>query len=222
MSLAPQPAAASQREKATRQFDTLWSQRYNEYVGQLPALAARHKAAVEAIVSKPFTFAPGDTRFDELVKLSEDDARNSGRGQEIESFLAHMKTRPSLGISQAYLQGRVQKIEELTASANAAGKAVLAMSNSGNVTFGKLFETAEQAAMQRGDAMGRTDEMLLIIQNFGAYMSDVAEASQRDAQNRARWGAVLSAMGRSLSTPPPQQHFVNCTNLGGMVNCTGQ
>lgn len=219
---APAHAMASQREKASRQFEALWSQRYNEYVGQLPALAARHKAAIEAIVSKPFTFAPGDNRFDEMVRLSEDDARNSGRGQEIEGFLAHMKARPSMGISQAYLQGRVQKIDALTASANAAGNAVMAMASAGTSTYGQLFEAAEQAAMQRGEAKGRTDEMLLIIQNFGAYKADVSAASQRDAQRRARWGAALSAMGRSLSTPQPRPHFVNCTNVGGMVNCIGQ
>jgi hypothetical protein len=219
------PAIASQRERSTKQFEALWNERLNSYRSAATASAARHKAAADALTSKAFTFTAGDSRFDELIGAAENDSRNSGKGSELSGFLAHIKSRPSPAVSQAYLQGRVQQVGDKASEADRARDVLAAALKSTQTTYAKLYVDAEQAAMTRGEAIGRTQELQLIIENFDSYSADFAAAGQRDSDNRSRWMAALAGMGRSLSVPPPPMRpvtSVNCTTMGNMTSCTGQ
>ena len=212
--------AKSQREKATLQFEAMWNQRLVGYRTQAATTATKHKAAFEAIASgSPFVFADGDPRFSQFVDASDANAYVGGRGEELEAFLAQLKSRQSVGLLQAYLQGRVQWTEGLAAVAERERLSLMAISKAEGTAYGKLFEAAERASMARGDAAGRTDEMVLIIQNLGPFMSDLASATQADSVRRARIGAALRAIGQSLNRPTYQVH---CVRTGPFTNCTGQ
>lgn len=215
------PAAAkSQREKATLQFEALWNQRLAEYRQQASTTATRHKASTEAITGPPvFTFAEGDQRFERFVEASSADAHVGGRGQELEAFLAHIKARPSPGLTQAYLQGRVQKIGDFSIGAERERDTMLRLAATKGTTYIQLFIQAEKAAMARGDAAGRTEELTLLVENFGAFAGDYANASQQDAERRARIAAALRGIGQSLSRPT---YNVHCVTVGNIVNCSGR
>lgn len=211
--------AKSQKEKATLQFEAMWNQRLAGYRIQAVTTATKHKDATQALVTTPFNFADGDKRFDAFVEASDADAYVGGRGEELESFLAQVKSRKSVGLLEAYLQGRVQTIEGLAGAAERNRLALMAISEAKGSTYAMLFEAAERAAMSRGYAAGRTDEMTLIIQNLGPYLGDLAAAKQADAERRARIGAALRAIGQSLQQPTFR---VNCVRTGPFTNCTGQ
>lgn len=209
----------SQREKATIQFEAMWNERLAGYRAQAAATATKHKDATHALVTTSFDFADGDKRFDAFVDASDANAYIGGRGEELESFLAQVKSRKSVGLLQAYLQERVQTIEGLAAVAERDRTALMAISQAKGSTYAMLFEAAERAAMSRGYAAGRTDEMTLIIQNLGPYLGDLAAAKQADAERRARIGAALRAIGQSLQQPT---YRVHCVRTGPFTNCTGQ
>jgi len=222
MSLTTAPAQAkSQREKATLQFEALWNARLNEYRTDATRKAIEHKAASNAIQSgAPFTFAPDDARLGRLITSSEDDARISGKGQELEAFLTHISSRPSLALSQAYLQGRVQKSQEADETATEVRNALDNLSRAKGVTIGQMLVAVERTAMAKGEAIGRFEELVLLIRNYGAYSADFAAANQRDRDTRARWAAALGAAASSMAARPTMS--VSCTRFGNMVNCTGQ
>ena len=178
------------------------------------------KAASEAIQSgAPFTFAPDDARLGRLISSSEDDARTSGRGQELDAFLTHIKSRPSLALSHAYFQGRVQKSQEAEEAATEARHALDILSRAKGVTIWQMLVAVERTAMAKGEALGRFEELVLLIRNYGAYSADFAAANQRDRDSRARWAAALGAAASSMAARPTMS--VSCTRFGNMVNCTG-
>ncbi len=222
ISMATAPAQAkSQREKATIQFETFWNARLDEYRADAARKAIEHKAASEAIQSgAPFTFAPDDARLGRLITSSEDDARTSGKGQELDAFLTHIRSRPSLALSQAYLQGRIQKSQQAEETAIQTRNALDILTRARGVTVGQMLVAVERTAMAKGEAIGRFEELVLLIRNYGAYSADFAAANQRDRDSRARWAAALGAAASSMAARPTMS--VSCTRFGNMVNCTGQ
>lgn len=220
--LAAAPGEAkSRREKTTLQFESFWNARLAEYRGEASRKAGEHKAASDAILSGvPFNFSHDDARLGRLIRSSEDDARVSGRGVELDAFISHIASRPSIGLSQAYLQGRVEKARQAEETANQAQTALAALVAANGVTVGRMLAAIEQTAMARGEAIGRVEELRLLIENYNAYSADFAAANERDRESRARWAAALGGAARSLASQPT--FSVSCNRMGNMVNCMGR
>jgi hypothetical protein len=212
--------ARSHKEQAALQFEQLWTERLNGYRQQAQQTAAAHKAAVEVLVSKPYDFNDAsDDRMSKFISAADGDAYVGGRGQELEAFLAKIKTRPSAGILQAYLQGRISDLGSKGAMAEQKRKDMITAAGAGH-RVGDLYVAIETASMARGDVAGRSDELKLLIENAGSYLSDYADASRQDADRRARIGAALGAFGRAISQqssawPKP----ITCIGQPPMVVC---
>lgn len=217
---ASQPAdAKSQKEKAAIQFETFWTQRLDGYRLQAGEIAAKHKASAEAFKVGPFEFADGDSRLDDFVNAAGADSFVSGRGQELEAFIEQFKSRPSLGLMQAYLQQRISFVSALPSGVEAKEQAIQTIAKKPDARLFDVLVAIEAAAMAKGEAQGRAEELKLIVENFGSYASEHLAADQRDIANRARWAAALGAIGQSLNRPT---YRVNCTTFANMTNCTGR
>jgi len=69
------------------QFEAFWSARLNDYRTDSTRKASEYEAASAGILSGvPFTFEPEDARLGRPITSSEDDARISGKGPELEPF----------------------------------------------------------------------------------------------------------------------------------------
>ncbi len=68
-----------------------------------------------------------------------------------------------------------------------------------SATVGQMLVAVERTAMAKGEALGRFEELLLLIQDYGAYSADFAAANQRDRESRG--GRPCAATRLSLSRP---------------------
>lgn len=211
----------SQRERATLQFEAFWGARLDEYRRKSAEANAEHKAAADAVLSDPpFSFAADDARLGPLIGAAEASGRIGGKGEELDACLRHMRSRPTPGLTQAYLQGRMENIKEAMDEAQRVRIALGQLLEAKDTTIRKLLTEIEHTAMTRGDVIGRAEVLGLVIGNWGAYASDYAAASAKDRESRARLGAALGAFGRAISAN--RGWTASCVRTGDFVNCSGR
>lgn len=217
------PASAgvfgSDRNKTRKEFTQLWSQREATYRSQFIALDAANKLAAEALLSRPFNFAPGDDRFAVWARATTASNEVSGRGATLANFLTHIATKPSPGLTRAWLQGQLDLMLAKQAGAQAASAAVDQLVASKTSTRRQFLIAAEAAAMKRGEVLGTSEELSLLIDNYRAYADEFAQAEARDADSSRRRAAMFGAIANSMRTQPGWT--ATCNRFGTMVTCSG-
>lgn len=217
------PASAgvfgSDRNKTRKEFTQLWNQREATYRSQFIALDAANKLAAEALLSRPFDFAPGDDRFAVWARATIAANEVTGRGTTLANFLTHIATKPSPGLTRAWLQGQLDLMLAKQAGAQAASAAVDQLVASKATTRRQFLIAAETAAMKRGEVLGTSEELSLLIENYRAYADEFAQAEARDADNSRRRAAMFGAIANSMRTPPGWT--ATCNRFGATVTCSG-
>jgi hypothetical protein len=208
------------RSRTRAEFGSLWQKRLAGYAAKVEPLEKSHKEAFEAFTKSQFAFARGDDRFDRFFQASLEHGENAGKGELLEAFLKHIATKPSLGLTRAWLQEQVSVANDKFEAAKRSENATKALADRPNLKLGDLLEQAEQGAMDLGRANGHAQELALIIDNFAAYSGEIASADAKDAQMRQRLGAMLGAIGRGMQSQ--RGWTANCVRTGDFVNCTGR
>lgn len=209
----------SDRNKTRKEFTQLWNQRETTYRSQFVVLDAANKLAAEALLSRSFDFAPGDDRFAVWARATIAANAMSGRGATLAHFLTHIATKPSSGLTRAWLQEQLDFMLTKQAEAQAASTAVDELVASKATTRRQFLLASEAAAMKRGEVLGTSEELSLLIENYRAYADEFAQAEGRDADNSRRRAAMFGAIANSMRTQPAWT--ATCNRFGTMVTCSG-
>ena len=216
----PSAAQASSRNDTRSEFLKLWQQRLAGYRAQAAQTSAAHKMATQAILNPTFQFAEGDGRLNTFLQATIADGEVGGRGQILTDFISHIQTKPSVGLTQAWLQSQFDALRSETAAADRMKADALATLSSKDSRLMDFLAKIEAAALKRGDAEGRSEELVLLVSNFGAYADEIAAADARDEEARQRFRAALAGMARGMQAQTPWS--VQCTRAFNTINCTGQ
>lgn len=201
-----------------KDFEKVWEARDKTYRSEREALEVRAKSsadrAIQALVmgertgGDDLTIAlTGAWSLSELV----------GRGQTLFALREHMATRPSLALSEAWLQGKIDELRRKAREADLIESEMEILKGRDSISVQHWIGALEQLSMMRGAIWGSAAELALIEQNLSSYYRARAgeEADRRrlvasilaglSAGVRARqdeiqhWSAVCATTGRCVA-----------------------
>ena len=207
------------RGNTRKEFQALWSERLESYRARKAPLATNHKAAADAFATSPFSFAAEDRRLDALMNSAVADGENDGRGMILTEFLSHISKKPSLGLTEAWLQSQFDTVREMDRQAEQSREQALGLLKNKDARVGDFLVAIELAALSRGRALGRAEELILLVSNFDAYSGEYARADTRDRETRQRLANALAGMAQGLRQN--QGWSVQCSTMGAFTNCSG-
>ncbi len=210
---------ASADASAFKDFRKAWQGRYQTYLAQRPALDAKAQTTARVAVAA-WTAGQQDLSpaLDPAFQAARELAILGGRGQLLSQFLEHFEGKPSLSLTELWLQERADALQTKIRMADEAEQRFRAQSESPSPGFNWIGEL-EALVMARGEIEGMAAELSLIDQNLRSY----AAALGLEQERKARVAAALQAMGQSLSQQ--QQNTRNwtahCFNSINGVTCHG-
>lgn len=78
---------------------------------------------------------------------------------------------------------------------------------------------SEAALMKRGQVLGSSEELSLLIDNYRAYADEFAQAEAKNADNARRRAAMFGAIANSMRTQPGWT--ATCNRFGSTLSCSG-
>ena len=218
-------ATAAQSANIRKEFAGIWSARETSYATADQAADKNERdTAVKFIeVAK----ADGPTLVDTFqVAMAAIRAHGeaTARLKLLKEFEAFMATKPSGAASQAWMQGKIDEIQRAAPGAAAEEERLNKVKIGVDEPTTQWIGEKAKATSVSGMFAGLIGELTLIDENLRAYYQGRATEEAQAAQNRARWLAVLGAMGRSLqanAAAAPRPFTMMCTRTGPFTNCNG-
>jgi len=177
---------------AYKDFSKVWEQRETTYRGERPGLEARAKSSADAAVKALILNDPnGPQDLGLALAAAWSLSELVGRGQTLWALREHMAGRPSVQLSEAWLQGKIDELQRKEAEADMIAEQMQMLKARDDVSVQQWIAALEQLSMMRGSISGAAAELTLIQQNLESYYS--ARAGET-IQKRALIGSVLSAL----------------------------
>ncbi|QEH77343.1 hypothetical protein [Rhizorhabdus histidinilytica] len=198
-----------------KDFEKVWEARDKTYRSERETLEVRAKSsadrAIQALVMGERT--GGDDLTLALTaawSLSE----LVGRGQTLYALREHMAARPSLALSEAWLQGKIDELRRKAGEADLIEGEMEILKGRDTISVQQWIGALEQLSMMRGTISGSAAELALIEQNLSSYyrarageqadrqrliasvlvgLSAAVRSKQNDFQHRS---AVCASTGR--------------------------
>ena len=237
-SAAPTPVeAASAHKKYLKAWEKQLEQYKTEYVQQEQVLRASgsrafadHFAASAATTSETDYWAGvGRISFQYAVAIQELRVI-AGRGETIKAFIAHMKEKPTAGLSDVWFQQQLEFVNREAQRADRQNAEFLVALEKQSKTGFVLNEhgmptwltALDYVAQSRGTVVGRYQELQSLYQQALKYYGDMAQRQIEVAQ-RAQ---AFAALGNMLLNMSYQQQLLDtlnrprtCTRIGHTTTC---
>ncbi|MFD2500521.1 hypothetical protein ACFSTI_18885 [Rhizorhabdus histidinilytica] len=153
-----------------KDFEKVWEARDKTYRSERETLEVRAKSsadrAIQALVMGERT--GGDDLTLALTaawSLSE----LVGRGQTLYALREHMAARPSLALSEAWLQGKIDELRRKAGEADLIEGEMEILKGRDTISVQQWIGALEQLSMMRGTISGSAAELALIEQNLSSY-----------------------------------------------------
>lgn len=198
-------------------FSKIWSERDKTYRAERSSL--EETALQKATVLVTAINNNGDVGSSDIIsaliaarQLSE----LYGKGTFLYEFREHMKTKPSVWVSEAWMQEKVSELKTRSIAADDFESQVRAMQPGKNVSFHDWIRATEKLVMMRGELNGRVQEMTLVDQNLGSFYQAKRQADEKRRDFLRAFGQALASQQNAV-----QNWSASCTTFGRTTNCTG-
>ncbi|PCE40946.1 hypothetical protein [Rhizorhabdus dicambivorans] len=196
-----------------KDFMRQWEQRAQDYTQQRAPLEQRTQQSAETAVRSIQASAPsapealnealGDTR--QLSYLY-------GRYQTLWALREHMEKKPSMAVSEMWLQSQVEGIRAKIAASDAAEQDLRRSVPGRDLPLIQWVGAVERLAQDRGYSEGATAELTLINENLRSYYAARAEEHERAVRLRT---TLLAGLAMVLSQQQNQMRELGVGSVGG-------
>ena len=145
----PQPAqAVGQKDRARVEFLNLWQARLDGYRTQSLTLEAANKASVQALLNADEN--QSDRALFGYFEVRLASGEIYGRGELHRVFVDHMKTKPSLGLTRAWLQEQLSIAQGLDQQAQKLASGVEALAVTPTTKVRDFYSAVEDLGIRKG------------------------------------------------------------------------
>lgn len=196
-----------------KDFMRQWEQRAQNYTGQRGPLERQTQQSAAMAVQ---SISSADPSAPAALNAALTDTRQLsylyGRYQTLWALREHMEKKPSMALSEAWLQAQVEGIKAKVAASDAAELDLKRSVPGRDVPLLQWIGSIERLAQDRGYSEGATAELTLINENLRSYYAARAEEHERAVRLRT---ALLAGLAMALSQQQNQMRELGVGSVGG-------
>lgn len=202
------------------EFEEAWTARWTRYGTEQNAEKADLEAAAKDFFSNDSQDpAVGDRKLKALLDATNEFGFATGRLQLLQDALQFMDKKPSAARAELWIQ------EKINSLGNDQKQATARFEKLKTYQPEEIEKNPQAIIAEMGEAVfwnaiakGQLEELTLLNDNLAIYYQ---AKSQQDAEKRAKWRAILGAMGQSLEQNSNRGFMMNCNTVGMTTNCMG-